>query len=148
MTCLFIIVAPLAPTYVSVMAVSGEPLSLNVSWRPPLVPNGYITHYNIYCKESQLSVGSGDGMYILPTSSYLSIYTRTVQGDDSNNTIVGLTPFTNYGCYVSANTSIGEGDASDAVFQTTDEYSKLILIYIAILITTIRVCMGGDVNRS
>lgn len=114
----------MAPTNVTVLTISGDPLSLYIGWSPPIVPNGYITHYNVYCQESQLAAGSGDGMYILPTSSYQSIFTNTVLSYDMNITISGLTPFTNYGCFVSANTSVGEGDISTAVFRTTDEYSK------------------------
>ena len=45
-----------------------------------------------------------------------------------NATITGLTPFTEYSCYTSATTSIGEGNFSDAILETTDEYSKTILI--------------------
>lgn len=115
----------MAPTNVDVLVVSGDPVSLDIIWNPPVFPNGYITHYNIYCQESQLAVGSGGSMFVLPTSTYQPIFTSTVQGYDMNATITGFTPFTTYGCYVSANTSVGEGIISATVFQTTDEYSKL-----------------------
>ena len=104
--------------------VNGDPYSLRVSWLPPSVPNGYITHYNVYCQESLLVMGSGGGMLALPTSLYFQTFTSTVYGTELNATVTGLTPFTNYGCYVSANTTIGEGNNSFSVFQTTDEYSK------------------------
>ncbi len=119
--------APSSPTNPIVDVVNGDPYSLRVSWMSPAVPNGYITHYNAYCQESQLVFGSGigGGMLALPTSLYPSTFTSTVYGTELNATISGLIPFTNYGCYVSANTSIGEGNNSISVFQITDEYSKI-----------------------
>ena len=102
--------------------VNGDPYSLRVSWLPPAVPNGHITHYNAYCQESQLVFGSGGGML---ATLYSSTFTSTVYGTELNATVTGLTPFTNYDCYVSANTSVGEGNSSELVSQTTDEYSKL-----------------------
>jgi hypothetical protein len=63
-------------------------------------------------------------MYILPTTQSRTIFTTTAQGSEMNATVDSLEPFTNYGCYVSANTSIGEGDESATIFQTTDEFSK------------------------
>lgn len=86
--------------------------------------NGYILRYSVYCQQSQLVVGSGGGMYLLPTAPSLTAFTSTVDGSELNTTVGGLVPFMNYGCYVTANTSIGEGDASDTIFQTTDEFSK------------------------
>ena len=118
-----ITIVPSSPTSPRADVVNGDPYSLKVSWQPPTVPNGYITHYNVYCQESQLVFGSGGGMQVLPTSLYSSTFTRTVYGTELNATVGGLTPFTTYGCYVSANTSIGEGNIT-SVFQTTDEYSK------------------------
>lgn len=106
------------------LAVAGNPSSLYISWNPPVYPNGYITHYNVYCQESQLVAGSGGSMFVLPTSAYQPLFMTTVQGYDMNATVTGFTPFTNYGCQVSANTSIGEGIISATVYQTSDEYSE------------------------
>ena len=104
--------------------MDGDPYSLYVTWDPPTTPNGYITSYNVYCQDSQTMVGSGGGpvMSLLPIPSTFT--TSTADGDTLNATVTGLTPFSSYGCYVSANTSIGEGDSSDPVFQTTDEFGK------------------------
>lgn len=109
----------------AVLAVSGDPMSLYVTWNPPTYPNGIITHYNIYCQESPLAIGSGSGLFAFdtPPSDYAT-FTGTVQGSDMAATLTGFTPFTNYGCQVSANTSVGEGMTSDTEFQTTDEYSE------------------------
>ena len=64
-------------------------------------------------------MGSGSGMFLLPTAP------ATVQGSELNATVSGLEPFTNYGCYVSASTLIGEGNMSASVFLTTDEFGEL-----------------------
>lgn len=116
---------PLAPTSVASSVVSGDPSSLYVSWNPPVYPNGRITHFNVYCQEYQFDAGSGSGMFVLPTPTYQPIFSRTVLGYDMNATITGFTPFTSYGCHVSANTSVGEGIISNTVIQTTDEYGTL-----------------------
>lgn len=121
--------APSAPTNATAWPISGDPLSLIVSWDPPVYSNGRITHYTIYCQESQNAVGSGDSMLILPTSSSSPIFANTAMGSDKNISITGLSPFTNYGCYISANTSVGEGTVSTLVFSTTDEYGKLSVSY-------------------
>ena len=71
-----------------------------------------------------VSLGSGDSMFVLPMTPSQLTFTSTVQGYELNATITGLTPFTDYGCYVSANTSVGEGNFSVTVFEKTDEYSK------------------------
>ena len=97
--------------------MDGDPYSLYVTWAPPTTPNGYITSYNVYCQDNSLMmVGSGGGLLLQSFS--------TADGDTLNATVTGLTPFSSYGCYVSAYTSIGEGNSSDPVFQTTDEFSK------------------------
>ncbi len=64
-------------------------------------------------------------MLVLPGSLSLATFSRNVSGSERNAMVTDFEPFTNYGCYVSARTSIGEGNTSDAVFQTTDEFSKL-----------------------
>ena len=107
--------------------MSGDPYSLYLTWMLPMVPNGYVLSYRVYCQESQPSTGSGNGMlsYMLPmASSPADIFTSMVFGYELNATVTGFVPFTNYGCYVTANTSIGEGNRSATVFQTTDEFSE------------------------
>ena len=107
--------------------MDGDPYSLYVTWAPPTVPNGYITGYTVYCQDSQTMLGSGGGpvMFLAPSTP---TFTSSAGGEELNATVTGLTPFSNYGCYVSANTSIGEGDSSSPVFQTTDEFSKRTMI--------------------
>lgn len=111
---------PSAPTNLRVWSVGGDPYSLHLSWMPPSVPNGYILSYSIYCQESTQESGSGMSSFF-PSSATSSI-TSMVLGYELNVTVAGFVPFTNYSCYVTANTSIGEGNASATVFQTTDEF--------------------------
>lgn len=99
-----------------VQAVPGDPYSLYLTWMPPTEPNGYIIQYNIYCQDFQL--GSG-GPTMLP------FWETSTSGSELNATVAGLTPFTNYECFVTANTSVGEGNSSNIEYQTTDEFSKL-----------------------
>lgn len=89
-----------------------------ISWMEPLIPNGVISYYTIYCLEKNASIT------IQPLSSTLDTFYEVVPGFYLNDTVGGLTPFTEYGCFVSANTSRGEGNFSYVVFQTTDEYGK------------------------
>jgi len=64
-------------------------------------------------------------MLILPTVPLSTVFTYSVTGSYLNASISSLTPFTSYGCYISANTTIGEGSTSSLVYTTTDEYGKL-----------------------
>ena len=42
-----------------------------------------------------------------------------VSGTTLATTLTGLNPFTDYSCYVTANTSVGEGTASDVFSSVT-----------------------------
>ena len=42
-------------------------------------------------------------------------------GGDRQLTVTGLKPFTNYGCSLTANTSVGEGPPTDTMTQATVE---------------------------
>ena len=48
-------------------------------------------------------------------------------GTESEAFVEDLTPFTNYGCFITANTSVGEGTSSIIVTATTVESSKAVL---------------------
>lgn len=95
-----------------------------VNWMPPVVPNGLITHYTVYCQKAVASNNNLTMLMLPPMSSSPTTFTGVVVGYSLNVTIRGLTPFTVYGCFVSANTTAGEGNFSIVVFQTTDEYSE------------------------
>ena len=114
---------PSEPTDLTVSRIDGNPNSLNVTWNPPAVPNGYITYFNVYCEET-VNFGSGQGVSSLASQNSSTIFSDTVPGSELNTTITGLTPFTGYSCYVSANTSLGEGNTTALVLEITDEFSK------------------------
>ena len=50
-----------------------------------------------------------------------------VNGTTLTAAITGLSPYTNYDCYVTANTSVGEGSLSAAATARTNELSEYIL---------------------
>ena len=133
--------------------VIGSPTKLYIQWKPPEEPNGIIVAYSIYCKVMVVNdvqqilgsvSGSGSSESIpitatsgLPTSGEenglgdISDYGNSVvtKGTELKTFVEDLTPFTNYGCFITANTSAGEGSSSRIVTATTDESSKITLEY-------------------
>ena len=68
----------------------------------PSSPNGIILYYSIHCTTS------------LPTV--------VVSGDATMATLTDLIPFTHYECYITANTSMGEGEPSNtSIAQTVED---------------------------
>ena len=67
----------------------------------PETQNGMITGYSVYCNTSVSPI--------------------VVSGDTRTENITGLLPFTYYECSVTANTSAGEGNPSDADTAQTVE---------------------------
>ena len=74
-----------------------------MTWNSPESPNGVILNYTVYCNDSE------------------SVETLIVSGTKSSAVVMELTPFTYYDCYVTANTSVGEGDPSTIQSAQTDE---------------------------
>ena len=133
--------------------VIGSPTKLYIQWKPPEEPNGIIVAYSIYCKVVAVNdvqqmlgsvSGSGSSESILITASSglpmsggenglgdISDYANSVitKGTELKAFVEDLTPFTNYGCFLTANTSAGEGNSSMIVTATTDESSKITLEY-------------------
>ena len=121
--------------------VVGSPTDLYIQWKIPDEPNGMIIAYNVYCKEIivddvQQILGSASGSSIGTSNEWtmsgeddglgdMADYTILVvtNGTESDVFVENLTPFTNYGCFVTANTSVGEGSSSRIVTATTDESS-------------------------
>ena len=109
------------------MTIAGSPTALQVMWNPPAEPNGVILSYTIVCYESTTDSdsGSGSGMQmsgLLPIEllNKTLIFT-VVSGNQSQATVTGLMPYTYYECYVTANTSVGAGNASIIQLSRTDE---------------------------
>lgn len=92
-----------APTNVAVL--SATPTAVIITWLPPLIPNGVITHYNVY-------VNYTDGSSIVSTMT---------TGAVTNFTLDGLQPFQTVVFKVSASTAIGEGPLSDPAEGRSNE---------------------------
>ena len=109
--------SPLAP---SVSTVPDSPNQLSASWSPPIPKNGIIIAYTIYCNTSaslaypEQIIGTN-----VPTArSVVNGTTLTVTFS------TGLIPYTQYDCYVTANTSVGEGTPSPIITTRTSESGR------------------------
>ena len=135
---------------ITVARVVGSPTKLSIQWRLPEEPNGIVLAYNVYCKEAipneaeVLSSGSGSSPF--GSSSGSGTLTAMSEGEDglgdisdytirvvSNGTqseafVEDLTPFTNYECFITANTSVGEGSTSKIDTAITDESSESLFL--------------------
>ena len=93
-------VVPSAPLNISVQPLPGSVNELIAKWAPPIPKNGIINAYTVYCNMSANH-----------TANQTSVIMSTVSNGTSQavrfNT--GSNPFTQYSCYVTANTSVGEG---------------------------------------
>ena len=112
------------------MAVQGSPSQLQVSWDPPNQPNGLILSYNVYCYELTTNDGSGSGsndqiLYPVDTNDALKLV--IIPGNMLETIVSGLIPYTQYNCYITANTSVGEGNVSVVLSARTDESSKFFI---------------------
>ena len=126
--------------------VVGSPTELYIQWKPPEQPNGIILVYNIYCTEVTANdtqvLYSGSGGIPVATSSGSGTITAmpgeqndmpdyailvVTNGTQSEAFVEDLTPFTDYGRFITANTSVGEGTSSIIVTATTDESSKAVI---------------------
>ena len=119
---------PLAPS----VLVPIDPNSLYISWAEPAIPNGIVSVYTVYCEKSDTStVGSGDSNPLNPytdsppsSSDDLSNETVSASTNSTSFTLTGLTPYTQYNCFVSASTSAGESDFSTVISAVTEESGK------------------------
>ena len=107
---------PSAPGGLTLVTVTDDPTQLSASWSEPLPANGIITAYTLTCSLSSQQ------FYPEQNNTEPSSIVTTVQDDSTTSaTVEGLAPFTNYDCFVTANTSVGEGDPSSTETQRTDE---------------------------
>ena len=111
---------PSPPLSVSLAAVPGSPNQLSATWTPPIPKNGIITAYTVYCNTSANQVYPEQVIEPnVPTiRSVVNGMTQAVTFS------TGLYPFTQYNCYVTANTSAGEGAPSQVVMIATSESGK------------------------
>ena len=90
------------------------------------MPNGVILYYTVYCDKEMSETGSGtsgDGE-LSPDNSDTSTIVSTVWANETNAVVIELTPYTFYDCYVTANTSAGEGNVSVVDSAQTDESGR------------------------
>ena len=99
--------APYSPFQFSVSTVPGSPSQLSALWSPPIPKNGIITAYTVYCNTSA-SQAYPEQMIGPNVATIRSL----VSGTTLTAIITGLNPYTNYDCYVTANTSVGAGNSS------------------------------------
>ena len=81
--------------------------TISISWNIPTIPNGIITVYEIRYRES-----NNNGLYNITNTT------------NTQYSIEGLLPITNYTTEVRAYTSIGPGDWS--IFRISTNQSKII----------------------
>ena len=95
--------------------IPGSPTALFANWSVPIPRNGIITAYTVYCNTSasQAYPEQVIGPNIPTIRSVVNGTTLAV----TFNT--GLNPYTQYSCYVTANTSAGEGMPSVVVTART-----------------------------
>ena len=109
--------APSSPTSFTLYSQLGYQNVLSANWSVPIPKNGIITAYTVYCNTSasQAYPEQVIGPNIPTIRSVVNGTTLAV----TFNT--GLNPYTQYSCYVTANTSAGEGSPSVILSSTTFE---------------------------
>ena len=98
---------PSSPQNFSLSPVAGSPSQLSASWSVPIPKNGIITGYSVYCNTS-----ANQSYPEQVIESDVPTIRSVVNGTTLAVTLTGLNPYTLYSCYVTANTSMGEGSPS------------------------------------
>ncbi|KAL5487029.1 hypothetical protein EMCRGX_G019584 [Ephydatia muelleri] len=108
---------PSAPSYFSLSPVAGHASILFANWSASMLTNGIITGYIVYCNTSANQVYPEQRI-----GPNIPTIRSVVNGTTMASTFyTGLNPFTQYSCYVCANSSVGEGSPSMIVTARTDE---------------------------
>ena len=105
-------VVPSEPQDITVSRRIGRPNELEIAWLDPANHNGIILNYTIYCTLTPSHSEGPDSIVV-------------VSGDTFSTVVTALTPYTVYECYITASTSVGEGNASVAMSALTDESGKV-----------------------
>ena len=100
-------------------SVAGNPTQLSARWSVPIPRNGVIISYSVYCNTSE-DQAYPEQMIGANAPTIRSV----VNGTTLATTLTGLYPFTQYTCYVTANTSVGEGSTSDMLTEQTTEFGN------------------------
>ena len=115
----------------TVTMVLGAPTQLTIQWSPPMESNGELLAYSVYCKLSAqqplcdlyLLCRFGD----LADNAFYHQQAVLPVGLSHTQVIGGFEPYTNYTCFMTANTSAGESAAGNSLSAVTDESGKLYL---------------------
>ena len=108
-----------SPLNFTLSPVSHSPNKLIATWMPPAVTFGNVNNYIVYCNTSdnqtypEQVIGKN-----VPTNR------TVVNGTTLSVTIIGFMPFTQYDCYVTASSTVGEGTASLLARNRTDQSGK------------------------
>ena len=111
--CFFLV--PSTPINTSLSSVSGFSNLLSASWSIPIPRNGIITAYTVYCNTSA-SQAYPEQVIGPNIPTIRSVVNGTTLAVTFNS---GLNPYTQYSCYVTANTSAGEGSPSAIITAQT-----------------------------
>ena len=117
-------IVPSSPSNCALASVLGIVTQLSASWSAPIPKNGIITGYSVCCNTSanqsypEQVIGSN-----VPTIR------SVVNGRTLDVNLTGLNPYTQYSCYVTANTSVGEGSPSNIVTVQTAQSGNNMLCY-------------------
>ena len=101
--------------------VSTSANQIALAWTPPTQTNGIIIAYTVYCNTS--ATQALPEQVIGPNGATVrSIVNGTSQLAIFNT---GLNPYTQYECFVTANTSAGEGLASPILIVRTGQSGEI-----------------------
>ena len=109
-----------SPQNFSLSPVAGAPSQLSASWSVPIPRNGIITGYSVYCNTSANQ--TYPEQVIGPNVPTIR---SVVNGTTLAATLSGLSPYTQYTCYVIANTSVGERSPSVVFTMITVQSGNL-----------------------
>ena len=109
-----IFLVPSSPLNFTLASVHCSPTQLSASWSAPIPKNGIITGYSVYCNTS------ANQSY--PEQVIISV----VNGTTLAVTLTELNPYTQNTCYVTANTSVGEG--SPSIIETTQSGNNVFFV--------------------
>ena len=115
---------PSSPLNLKLSPVPGSPTALSANWSVPIPRNGIITGYSVYCNTS-INQSFPEQVIGPNTPTIRSVVNGTTLAVTFNT---GLNPYTQYSCYVTANTSAGEGSPSLISTANTVQGGKILSI--------------------
>ena len=132
---------PSSPNF-TLSPVAGSPTVFSANWSAPIPKNGIITGYTVYCNSSA-SQAYPEKVIGPNIPSIRSVANGTTLALTFST---GLNPYTQYSCYVTANTSAGEGSPSAVMTAQTVEDGEADSSIINIICITSFVVVCGMVK--